>query len=368
MALRNQPYIPLYVNDFLSDEKLRECSASSVGVYIFIMCLMHKSETYGKILLKQKFKQIGSKYYSKFEANNEASSEGGLKVCYNFASALAGGLPFEIEVIAHSLHELISENVLILDGDYLIQKRMVKDNKTSEGRAIGGQAGGLKTIANYRAKIGNKFAQAKSEASSEDAIEYKDNQVVLDLRGEGEEGENRSFENEAQQKFLVKEMQKNYYERNPKNLKDEDADGHACLKISKKIEEANDWKKGSALNGKMEDCLLVWDDILEAVGKDNFYQTFSIKSLASQIQDVWTKCYLKNKKSINKKVLIKDEFEVEDVNIRGKKFYTDFLNGEFENGIKFHVADGEVWEKARRGTLKANEVWLGMKGLTKFKD
>lgn len=26
MALRDQPYLPLYVQDFLTDEKLRECS------------------------------------------------------------------------------------------------------------------------------------------------------------------------------------------------------------------------------------------------------------------------------------------------------------------------------------------------------
>ena len=59
MALRDQPYLPLYIQDFLTDEKLSECSASATGVYIRIMCLMHKSEHYGKILLKQKHKQTG---------------------------------------------------------------------------------------------------------------------------------------------------------------------------------------------------------------------------------------------------------------------------------------------------------------------
>ena len=53
MALRNQPYLPLYVQDFLTDEKLRECSAQTVGVYIMIMCLMHKSQEYGKISLSK---------------------------------------------------------------------------------------------------------------------------------------------------------------------------------------------------------------------------------------------------------------------------------------------------------------------------
>jgi len=55
MALRDQPYLPLYVQDIMTDEKLNECSAASHGIYIKgIMCLMHKSETYGKIMLKHK--------------------------------------------------------------------------------------------------------------------------------------------------------------------------------------------------------------------------------------------------------------------------------------------------------------------------
>ena len=57
MALRDQPYLPLYVQDFLTDEKLMECSASATGIYIRIMCIMHKSDEYGVILLKQKDKQ-----------------------------------------------------------------------------------------------------------------------------------------------------------------------------------------------------------------------------------------------------------------------------------------------------------------------
>ena len=61
MALRNQPYFPLYVQDFMTDEKLNECSAKANGIYIRLMCIMHKSEEYGTILLKQKYKQNESK-------------------------------------------------------------------------------------------------------------------------------------------------------------------------------------------------------------------------------------------------------------------------------------------------------------------
>ena len=44
MALREQPYLPLYVQDFLTDEKLNECSAESTGVYIRLMCIMDKAQ------------------------------------------------------------------------------------------------------------------------------------------------------------------------------------------------------------------------------------------------------------------------------------------------------------------------------------
>ena len=86
MSRREQPYLPLYVMDFLTDEKLVECSAESTGVYIRLMCLMHKSEQYGAILLKQKDKQTG-------------------KQIYDFACKLMRQMPYDIETIERSLTE-----------------------------------------------------------------------------------------------------------------------------------------------------------------------------------------------------------------------------------------------------------------------
>ena|SRR5688572_27476339 len=123
MALRDQPYLPLYIQDFLTDEKLNECSAASTGVYIKIMCLMHKSEDYGKILLKQKDKQKDSK-------------------THNFATKFAKLLPFDLPTIESALKELLDEGVLKYEGDYLVQKRMVEDNELSVKRSVSGRLGG----------------------------------------------------------------------------------------------------------------------------------------------------------------------------------------------------------------------------------
>ena len=112
MALRNQPYIPLYVQDYLTDEKLNECCASSQGIYIKILCLMHKSEPYGTVLLKQKDKQAS-------------------KLINNFAYKLAKHLLFTQDEIEKALIELLQENVLQIEGDTLSQKRMIKDNNIS---------------------------------------------------------------------------------------------------------------------------------------------------------------------------------------------------------------------------------------------
>jgi len=120
MALRDQPYIPLYVQDFLTDEKLIECSAESTGVYIRLICILHKSEEYGKILLKQKDKQ-DSKHLK------------------NFALKLLKQMPYPIDVIEKSLQELLTEGVITIDGDYLYQKRMVRDNEISLKRSESGK-------------------------------------------------------------------------------------------------------------------------------------------------------------------------------------------------------------------------------------
>lgn len=146
MSLRNQPYFPLYVQDYLTDEKLNECSAQTQGVYIKLMCLMHKSDDYGKILLKQKDKQ------------NENQ-------ILNFAIKIVKHLPFREKIIISSIEELIDENVLFIKGDYLCQKRMIKDNDISIKRAKAGKKGGKSTQNKHI------FAKPNNEPNSEDEDE-----------------------------------------------------------------------------------------------------------------------------------------------------------------------------------------------------
>ena len=132
----------------MTDERLVECSALATGVYIRVMCIMHKSDDYGMVLLRQKEKQNSSKFE-------------------NFASKLAKLLPFRVSEIRDALEELVDEDVLQMTAEKLSQKRMIKDAEISEKRSLSGSKGGKANIeANYKAK-----PQAKPQANCENESE-----------------------------------------------------------------------------------------------------------------------------------------------------------------------------------------------------
>ena len=120
MALRNQPYIPLYVQDYLTDEKLNMCSAATQGIYIKIMCFLHKSDTYGAILFKQnQSKEIKQNFSEK----------------KYFAYVIQKQIGFSDDEISFALDELLENKVLLISKTdtscILFQKRMVHDFRIS---------------------------------------------------------------------------------------------------------------------------------------------------------------------------------------------------------------------------------------------
>lgn len=157
MALRNQPYFPLYVQDYLTDEKLNMCSLESQGVFIKIMCILHKSDEYGTILLKQKDKQNQS-------------------TCLNFAYKFARLLPIQVDLLKVAIAELVDENVLIIEGDRLIQKRMVHDNKISLIRSKVGKKGGEKTqsfLLKQKLKQNTEYENESEDETKDINIEFE---------------------------------------------------------------------------------------------------------------------------------------------------------------------------------------------------
>lgn len=264
MPLRNQPYLPLFIKDFLTDEKLVECSASATGVYIRLMCLMHKSEQYGKILLKQKYKQSEQQVL-------------------NFATQFANQMPYKFAEIADALGELLVENVLQMSGDVLSQKRMVRDGEISDIRSSSGKVGGTKT-AEKNKKIATKFATAKNLANTENANAIE-NAIENDLIDRGLGKENPDIPHE-QKIFLGPRMVEIYKTHFPDYPTDTSLDFPASLEIANKIADAKGWPRESITNGKMPNMLKEWEVLVKFAKGDIWYATQSISMLNKKFQDL----------------------------------------------------------------------------------
>lgn len=150
MALRNQPYFPLYVQDYLTDEKLNMCSWATQGIYIKILCVLHKQESYGSILFKQNSKQNESKINF-------------------FASILIKNLPCQLSDMIEALNELIDNQVLYIDNIGLHQKRMVKDGEISDKRSKAGRKGG------GNPNLFKQNSKQTDKQNTEYEYEYEDN-------------------------------------------------------------------------------------------------------------------------------------------------------------------------------------------------
>lgn len=146
MALTNQPYLPLYVDDWMNNNKLKVCSPASHGIMIAVMCIMHKEPTYGKILLKQKFKQTAEQIH-------------------NFALQVARQTAFDLLDVEPAIRELVDEQVLVIEDDFLICQRMVRDAEISAKRASSGGRGGKKTQEKNK-EFASNFAQANIGANT----------------------------------------------------------------------------------------------------------------------------------------------------------------------------------------------------------
>ena len=155
-ALRDQPYLPLYVDKFANDEKLRYCSASANGVHIRLMCLMHKTKSgiYGTLELKKEYKkEIKTSFADTFaQANTQANGEQLAEdvaahlaevLADYFAKQLATQMPYSLEVIHSGLTELNENEVIYFDHFCICQNGMMKQGDISDKRSSAGKKGFL---------------------------------------------------------------------------------------------------------------------------------------------------------------------------------------------------------------------------------
>ena len=346
MALRDQPYIPLYVQDVLTDEKLVECSASSHGIYFRLICILHKQEKYGLLYLKQKYKQSESKFK-------------------NFALMLSKQMPFDEALIEISLQELYNEDVIKIEEDNLFQKRMVKDGELSLIRSSIGKTGGSSVTKQYGKrgflyfmsdgydanKIGisvnpqNRLYRLRSDLklpkhfdiidsvevedmgkSEDDAhihfntfmdgewikLPYekcKEMFVLLKAKYKAKSLPNSEYENEYEndntdKTKLIPQMINIWKSQRPDYLIDQQKDFTSLLEIATKLGEVKKYTQSQVLEEKKDEILNYFKQVVDWVNKDSFYSTIQISSINNQFQTIYGKMLAEHKKSTKKDIVI----------------------------------------------------------------
>lgn len=169
MALRDLPYLPLYVQDFLCDEKLANCSAAATGVYIRLMCILHKSEKYGVFALTDSDIAKANKKAKRKQTENQNESK-----LFYFAFKLQKLMPYPADEISESLAELEEEGVITITDTEITQKRMAKDGELSAKRSVAGRSGGRPSKEeNQNQKQNESKEESKSESEIKTNAEYE---------------------------------------------------------------------------------------------------------------------------------------------------------------------------------------------------
>lgn len=281
MALKDQPYLPLYVQDVLTDEKLIECSAESQGVYFRLLCVLHKQEEYGCFLLKQKYKQTTKQIVQQPDQQ-----------VLNFASALVRPLAMNFDVIKKSLEELITEKVLFIEGDKLCQKRMIRDAELSAKRARAGRSGGISTakktgkkkndfaVANYQANI-----EAKEEANTEIEIE-NENEYENEYENDFSKKEKGGLGEKEKSLFLIPRMLEVFSKNVRGYPADPDKDTPALGEICRFIERQEGLRPHSTGKDHDDRVIEAWEIICRHIAEHHFFKTYSIYQVSKHIQSI----------------------------------------------------------------------------------
>ena len=290
MALRNQPYLPLYVQDFMTDEKLMECSATATGVYIRLLCLLHKQEIYGTLEMKAKYKQ------------NESKTK-------NFASMLSRFMPFTESEIEQGLRELLTEGVLYIEDDILFQKRMKKDGELSDKRALAGAKGGKNMKNSHTKKLYNEpgfiylFADVENKNVFKVGISKDPNRRLLEV--------SRKMGRKIENVFVVPCDDMGIVEDNVLNTFDDDRDGEWIHGVKKETIIAEIQKQNQKQNVSKSKANSEYEN--EDENKDDIDNNLSYKDTL-----------LKNE---NWKKTIATEFKISVVEVESKLeiFYNHLL-------------------------------------------
>jgi DNA-binding Lrp family transcriptional regulator len=158
-----RPWLAFFPGDWQRDAALRACSVAARGLWIEMLCIMHQAEPYGHLVV-----------------NGQAIP----------SRTLARMVGASVREVDRWLGELEVAGVFDREGEAIVSRRMVRDERVRKARADGGKLGGnpaLKVISKDAEKVGNKvnlplnLRPTPSESESESESEV--NLPLADARG-----------------------------------------------------------------------------------------------------------------------------------------------------------------------------------------
>ena len=159
------PYLKFFVNDWLSDEKISLCSLAAQGLWIRLLCLMHKNGRRGYL-----------------------QQDNGLPLTLGQLSRATGTPTAEA---AHLLQELTDSGVASVTAEgVLYNRRMVREERLSEVRRAAGKKGGNPILVKQTAKQNSSKTVASEERevflSGERNAPQRAPSLGMGVQGEGD--------------------------------------------------------------------------------------------------------------------------------------------------------------------------------------
>ncbi len=119
------PYLALFIDDWLASAKVRKCTETTRGVYIDLLCILHKEPRRGSYALHdQELKPNTTRSKTQLALAKTAETQ---RLPY-FAEFLVKRTGSAKSVIVKALQELYHHGIIVVEDDALIQPRMYRDS------------------------------------------------------------------------------------------------------------------------------------------------------------------------------------------------------------------------------------------------
>ena len=280
----HNPWTKWYWQDYLSDEKLSDCSLAAQGLWMRMLGYMARSEKRGYLLLN------GKQNESKMKANEKQ----------NESKILAKRTHTEEQIIEQLLNELEENGVFSRDEDGVIfSRRLVREAEISRIRSEAGRIGGRPSLKKEQKQNESKMkanekqnesktkanikqhVKAPSASASASASEYASNEEKEDMKEEEQKnliGDIISKWNSfAQEHGLAKvdfiKPGTTRYQKLKARLKEKEFDFDAILKEI----ERSDFLKGASSNWRVTFDWIIcpnnYPKVLEGQYKSKYYSS-----------------------------------------------------------------------------------------------